>query len=403
MDFLHHDHPPPGVVPIQRYDFVVNLGKLIRGIETYSMQDLIQAMNQNTTLTNLRIAFGLVDQPTAARMQRAGPQRGLIQFLLQYIANRNHLHLHLLGAHIATSDAGLLDVFNQFVMAAAQSETIDGLCLEQCSGIPVQTLVGLSRANRNIKALGLEGVAFVSGNDLEMSELTSTTTLERLVLYGVKIERSAERMFLELTRYLKPKALVLDGAVFFHRSSDCAIATSLISALMNARPVEHLRLRRECNDEMYRAALTAGKSVVKRLSVHLVAFRDLPIQEKFDVLTRMMPDNLESFQFNGITHAQHPLPPPCKARLLRALDASTTLTEINVRAYGGGSHFSQEEMRLLQDGRIGRNNDLGRFERNPDAYPERDLLVLMLQMENSLTGLFKIVRNIPARFRRNQA
>jgi len=82
-------------------------------------------------------------------------------------------------------------------------------------------------------------------------------------------------------------------------------------------------------------------------------------------------------------------------RFLRTLDACVTLTEIQVHN-GYSSYFSQEEMRLLRDGRTERNNELCRLEADPDAYPERDLLVSMLKMENNPTGLFKVLRKIPA-------
>jgi len=335
-------------------------------------------MSEDTTATSLCIS---IIQPTA-EMQRADVV-GFIQFLLHYIASRNNLRTLILYSFYGHQ----LDVFNQFVMAAAQSETIHRLCCEYIDRFPVQTLVELSRENRNIKVLFIKKVEFVSNNNVvDVSELASTTTLERLVLYRVKIERSAERMFSELALYWKPSTLELHGDV----------AKPLVSALMQLPVPTRLTMYGECNFEIFREALITGKAVMEWLSVNLVSCSD--IQKKFSVLTKMIPDNLKVL-FVSVNHSEQRLRPAVKKRFFRALDACTTLTRIHVRVVGENP-FSPEEMLLLEDGRTGRNKNLSRLEEDPDTYPDKELLVLMLQMQTGdhLTGLFKVVRKIPAPF-----
>jgi len=122
-----NDPPPPPnqnaddarlLVPLQA-DFTVQLGNVIRGNLAYSIHALQEALSEDTTVKNLTISFRNYE-PTAA-MQRAG--RGLIQFLLHYIASRNNLSKLCLYDAIINGPMvlPLSDVLHQFVMAAVRS------------------------------------------------------------------------------------------------------------------------------------------------------------------------------------------------------------------------------------------------------------------------------------------
>lgn len=84
-----------------------------------------------------------------------------------------------------------------------------------------------------------------------------------------------------------------------------------------------------------------------------------------------------------------------KEQFLEAIDACSTLKEIQVT--DAGNHLSHEEMRLLQEGRIGRNNELRRFKANPSNLSERELLKLMLQLGILPNGTLQaIVHKLPS-------
>ena len=87
------------------------------------------------------------------------------------------------------------------------------------------------------------------------------------------------------------------------------------------------------------------------------------------------------------------------------INACATLHETSNFVVGENSNlfFDQEETHLLQNGRTARNKELWRFEMDPIEYPEKDLLALMLQMKNSPTGLFRVVRKLPDRLQHHQA
>lgn len=85
-----------------------------------------------------------------------------------------------------------------------------------------------------------------------------------------------------------------------------------------------------------------------------------------------------------------------KKRFFQALDASTSLTDLQVHDAGSNT-FSPDEMHLLEaGGRAERNIELRRFVANPPIYPGRDLLALFLKVEHSLSGQYTLVRNLPA-------
>jgi len=85
-----------------------------------------------------------------------------------------------------------------------------------------------------------------------------------------------------------------------------------------------------------------------------------------------------------------------KNRFLRAIDACATLKEIYVADESEGDNFSRAEIQLLQDGRSERNNALRRLVANPSDFPGKQLLTLMLQLENCPTGRFQLARALPA-------
>jgi len=83
-----------------------------------------------------------------------------------------------------------------------------------------------------------------------------------------------------------------------------------------------------------------------------------------------------------------------KKELFRAVDACATITTIQVDDAHG--NFTPQEMQLLQDGRTERNRNLRRFVANPRQLSEKELLVLMLQLKNCLSGRYELVRKLPS-------
>lgn len=376
-------HPPPpqnnGLDLGNRKGFGVRLDNLIRGEMPYSIEDLQQAMNQTTTLESLGIDSFSEDTPTFL-------VQGFLRFLLRYIKGRNHLRrLGLLGT------GGLV---RRFIMSAAESKTIHYLNLTNI-GCSVQTMVDFCRENRSVKVLHIAGMAFVF-NDVEedASKLASTANLDKLILQGFYNFDGlpAARKFFELAPYLKCSDLVLDYSsnvgsnnLAEHGTRLVAEETRFVATLMNA-PVTRLSLKHGCTSEVRETALTNGKAFVETLYVD-----DLGSGSDWVALANALPDKLKVL--HAVFFFVHELPSQAKKRFLRAVDACTTLTEIQVT--DRRHHFSQEEMQLLQEGRIGRNNELRRFVANPDGYPERDLLKLMLQLQTCPTGLFELARELP--------
>jgi len=293
---------------------------------------------------------------------------------------------------------GMQGVLAQFTMAAAESETLHYLKLiaVEC---PFQDIVNLCRANRSVKVLELCDNVFHFDQAASLdfrpsaSDYSSMTTLDKLILGHVRIfyNLPAELLFADLVARLKIKALSLD-LVHWNRTrgarGEAEGLTRFISSLV-VLTVKRLDILGSCPFDVFRPALRAIKTTLEELS--LVLTNPLPDHRgKVEFLTKEMPD-MASFQAVRITCGDRTrIHPEIKRQFLREVDACNTLTEIQVDDVGNGN-FSQDEIQWLR-GRAERNRNLRLLKSSPLTFPQRELLVLMLKLQNCPSGRFELAR-----------
>jgi len=373
--------------------FGFEIGELIRGELSFSVQDCIRAMQATTTLTDLRIEF-------SNYAPRPGEQphdvQGFLQFLLQYIRNRNHLR-KLFLRHACRG--GLQNLVGQCVTAAAASETIHDLCLFNVKGLSFQCFVKFCRANRNGKVIELYHVQFNGFHDpgaLDLKQIDALEdafpVLEKLILGRVDLlNREASLAFTNLLSRLEISDLLVLGEL----QGDEDVETRVISSLLMNSPVKRLELLSSCKLISCRTALALGKDTLEGFSIHLGLSRHRG--EKIDLLESSILNMPKLKSLIVRFGAQASLGPDVKKRIFSAVDACATLTEIQVEDFGN-NFFTPHELQVLQGGRIERNRCLQQFMANPGNSPVRDFLKLMPQFHNCPTGSFLLVRNLPKEF-----
>jgi len=391
-----HHNDADGLVELGT-EFTIRLKPLLflREPLGYSAEDLVRAMSEeNTTLTELTIDCGFYEPSGQV------DEVLFLQFLQQYISSsRNH---HLRTLKLKGSNFGHEAIIRRFFIAAAQSETVHHLKLCSMYHVPVQALADFCRTNRNIKVLEIRMVLFAFNEDALEHNTSTTTTLDKLVLDHVLVEHGAAAIaFADVVSRLKITHLVL-GCVHPFSDGDEDIAPRVISGLIKNSPVNLLEVLQFCSIENFSTALMAGKDSVEELLVEFGVQEDW---KKFDSLVRILSEMVQLKVLRvtlGVRQAQAQLHREAKIRFFRAIDACAALTDIDVIDIGNtGNNFSQDQIHqihLLQDGRTERNRNLHSFVANPSEYPGRELLKLMLQLENCPNGRLQLVRALPQDF-----
>jgi len=416
------------------------------------LRDLRQAMmaTNTTTVTDLIVVFG------SSRNINNQPQPPIIldqadifvQFLLQYISSSettNHQlrKLTLQDAHLLEFGGGnvAVGVVEALLMAVVTdgekhhgtTSGIQHVCLSEVVGFPVQGLVNFCQSaarnsnNNAVKVLELNRVVFVhqqttppsirrnlhAVSGLEQSsskkKATSLLLLDTLILNTVLFLEPREALqFADVLvpRCLKPRALQL-GLVDCRFPHGERIAKRVLSqvATMIPRRVKRLQLLGGCTLETFRTALlVAGKAaVVEDLSVEFDNLGDGGA--RFDAVANLLLCGSTKLT---VLHIASSVPveiqPQAKINFFRAVEALAGLAEIHISNVtsgginnnnGGGTIlFSQQEAQWLQ-GRAERNRNLRRFVVNPRNFPERELLILMLRLENCPMGRLQLARALP--------
>lgn len=373
-------------------EFSIEVHDVVRGSAPYSIADLRRALNEdNGTVTHLQLSFIHCD-PTG--------DQGFLRFLLQYVATRKHLR-KLTLYNTCCSRIEMLDFFRQFVLAAVRSETIYHLCLSHAWFILVLDLNVVLRAERtNIKILELRSLHFGSNDDAAapawQAQQDTTTTLDKLVLSQVTFNSRQEAlMFEEIVQRLSISDLEITGLICYPVDDDDAILKRIVTALIKS-PIKRLELHTIFFPiELVHTALAAGVLELEELKVDIHFFPDAH-KAVVDAISNMAHLRVLRITFDsGLRSA---VQPTAKQLLLRAINANATLTEIHVDIGGTGHIFSPEDlhlMRLLRDGRTQRNSALARFVQNPSQLSQKEVLVLMLQLENCPSGSYELVRKLP--------
>ena len=166
--------------------------------------------------------------------------------------------------------------------------------------------------------------------------------------------------------------------------------------------VEQLTLRPSCKIKHFQAALGAGMSTVKRLTVEFFRYEGCAATEKLEALTRMIRGavklnslTLRTYAGNGLNHLplRQSIHLPLR-QLFQALEACATVTEIHVNNYDGSPNiFTEPEVQELL--RITARN---RFVANPSTFPNDKLLNLMIQLSDCPSGLYMLTRRLPEVF-----
>ena len=341
-------------------DFTVHLQKLVGGqLEyshqlEYSSQDLQQAMGDenSTTLTGLCIN---VAEFNPSNLQ----EQNLLQFLCHYISSRRHLHKLTLQSTILPPTARRprcpklfsADVVESFVAAAANSETIHCLVLRTMADFPVEVLRNFHSIH-NPKVLKIGNVSFCSsqdnGTDRDLHSLPEqSAALDKLILTDNGIDFRNPQAELEFIECLGPRMECkgLELGLYDYRD----FPTREVSALLLSRLiVKHLTLPRCCHEASFRNVATNRMDSVEDLCIVLAGGDDS--LSKFQILKGMisgMP-KLKVFHLT-LEGPIGGLRPGIKKEFLRAIDACSTITSIQVDDDEHGN-FSQQESQLLQDG-----------------------------------------------------
>lgn len=393
------DEPSAPVAVNLRSRFAIDLIKLHRGEESYGFQDLRRALSEDTTtVTHLRINLGRF-------RPRQQYYHVFVQFLREYVMGRSHLRsLELVY--------GSPEKIRSFLMAAAASETIHHLRFELAEGtrLPVQDLVlFFRRAHRqHVKVLEIESADFYHvepANSLDrlqadLSEQFPLTTLDKLALDNVRFHcKESALAFANLVSTLNIKDLELGNIDCSHnRVEYYAILYNMILHILDNSLVKRLKFRylRQSSytaPVLFNTALLAGKSTVEDLHVEIYGIFDLISDifvRAFPVLTKLKTLRLHLF-------GNYEMKPDAKKKFFQAIDAGVTLTgiRVDVQQEEEGNSFSPQELRLLRDGRTERNATLQRFVECPPQVSQKELLVLMLQLQNCPTGRFQVARNLP--------
>ena len=200
--------------------FTISIGRVSRGEEQYSVQDLRRALSEDTTLTDLTIAFDTHLPPSRQQVDQ-----GFLSFLLHYIADRNHLRKLCLTdactprrltfharSDNSSADWGAPSILQQVVGAVVQSGTIHHLNLDVYI-CPVQALLELCSADSNVKELEIFSTFECypnNGEDEFDLDGCSTITLDSLSLKFVGFFNfAAAQKFLDFARCMNPRRLIV--------------------------------------------------------------------------------------------------------------------------------------------------------------------------------------------------
>jgi len=382
-------------------DWTVPLGEVVRGA-WLSAQDILPALRAIAGAPGLTISFQYYDIITLQS------EREFLQFLLQYVSSRKNIRkLTLLDAEMGEEiGEGAAFACRQFLIAAVESETIRHLCFQSVTDLRVQDLFEFCRVNRNIKVLELSCVKFDADERLAQNALTdaseshsSMVPLDKMILNDVTFtSRSASLAFADnLAPRLNIAEIELGTMKCAFRDHDKRLKR-IVSSLIRSETLKRLRLQMYCPRAPCIAALVAGISTVEELYFECGQLRESEIKfcrliKSITEMVKLKVLHIKLFCFG--------IDPKPKKRFFQAIDANATLTEIKIEEQGNRNiSFNKEEIQWLE-GRAKRNRNLRRLIENPGEFSDKEVLVLMLQLQNCPTGRLQLARALPVAFFRH--
>lgn len=286
------------------------------------------------------------------------------------------------------------------------SGTIQHFCLNNLQCISAQVPTAFCRVNGKVKTLQIRDTIIKTSSSslqeaLQMDVLNRAyiTALDKLVLDGVYFCTHDDwtMFFRALAQGLKITTMVLGCLTVWCTSNPLP----MVSELMQSE-VKRLVLLRKCHLKRFTSG-SAAQGSLEELRVELC--HQPRGRDSFDVLVKTMLPNMPELRVLCITLSDSVISSrgltvninaKTKQRFLQLVDENAILTDIQVIVEGGGDVevFSQEEIQWLQ-GRAIRNQRLLRFVTNPSSLSEKELLMLMLQLENCPTGRLQLARALP--------
>ena len=354
-------------------EFELHLGALADNEASYTVAQLVTALETTTTLTKLTVYGG----------------SGVCEPLCQCLAN-----LRLQNEDHPLKEVELRymysDIIRQFLVATKHFGISHVTLRWRREFLPVHFLKEFCCDNNNLKVLELDIMIFTDEGvaDLIGGSADTTLKLDKLVLNHVGFKAStAATKFADFVAHLSVSALVLGGLQDEENDE------------FKMPSVEQITLCPTCKIKHFRAALDAGMSTITRLTVDF-DFEPCEVDvatEKVESLTHMIQGavklNSLSIQTYGCDLRSLPL-----RQLFQAVEACASVTEIRVNEDDGDPHdFTDSEVRQLH--RIAtRNRELEQFVANPSTFPNAKLVTLMRQFNNCPTGLYLLTRRLPEAF-----
>ena len=366
--------------------FHIDFCKLANNQESYTVAQLITALEATTTLSHLWVLGRHCSSRIEDEVIHETPSyihRYVVEPLCRCIANlrlpNGHHPLEAVEFYHIDSD-----IIRQFLVAMKQFGIRQVSIISAVKPFSANFFVEFCRDNSNLKVLTLDTITFNDEVSVTMwpndpSGDSSTLNLEKFSLDQIKFETSiAANHFAHLVSHLSVSALKL-GTLQDEDYCEFKMPS-----------VEHLALHCVSEIKHLQAALDAGMSTVTRLEVHLVRYNDTT-----ERLTRMIRGAVKLNSLAIYTRGDKHLSPP--HQLFEALKACASVTKIRVGNDGYWRAFTEPEVWQLRQITV-RNSRLGRFVASPSTFPKAKLLSLMLQLNESPTGLYMLTRRLPEAF-----
>ena len=364
-------------------EYTIDLGRLSCEEEDFTVPELMVKLRETATLTDLNIYFGMRYTPTPENM------RQIVSPICKCISSWRHQNNRqvlrkLKLSWLDLSQTGMVHVYELFMIAAKRGG-IRHLHLSAAQQLPVHSLVRFCSFNRHVKVLHIFDSSFSAGVPTRtMLPEGVPGRLTKLIVDAVSFDSPASAtMFANAVALLKLSSLEL-GMIICHRND--GLTTRIVSNLMLPL-VEELALASYCSLAHVGAALEAGKTKLTDLAVWLSDTLE-DNRSKLALLARLVNT---TGQLNSLMiGARGVVPEASKRSLFQAIDACTTITEIQVDTREP-QLFGPEERQQLH-GFARRNRELRRFRENPSAYPSCNLLPLVTLLENRDSDRYELVR-----------
>ena len=368
--------------------FEIDFHSLWKRESSYTVQQLITALNGTTTLTELSVNFENFE-PMDGNNQRA-----IVDPLCCCIANlrlqNEHHPLRKLALNQYWEDElpnGQLGVFQQF-LAAAKQYRICCLQLFEIRYVPMEVFVDFCRGNNDLKDLEMDDVNFTDEDTAvdRPQDASFLLTLDKLTLDNITLydDDSSATVFADLVARLNFSVLELGVVQVWdsREGNSCDLMMNRIGSELFKSPLDHLTLLVGCDFQHLQAALEAGVVSVADLSVYL---DNVDTFSKVELIATMIRGavQLSSFAIEYTCHT---------GTLCQAIEACATVTRIQVNKFE--HHFSPDQVQQLQKV-TARNKELTWFRVNPSIYPARNLPALMCQFDNCPTGRYMLARRLP--------